>query len=88
MKSALCTALPKRSLWLGPLLGLWLALPSAHAADLRKPCDQLKSEIEAKLTQGGVKGFTLVIVAKDDPAPGKAVGTCGGGTKKILYTKN
>jgi len=34
-----------------------------------------------------VKGYTLDIVAKDADAPGKAVGTCEGGTKKIMYSK-
>jgi hypothetical protein len=32
-------------------------------------------------------GNTLDIVAKDKDAEGKVVGTCDGGTKKIIYTK-
>ena len=35
----------------------------------------------------GVKGYTLDIVAKDKDAEGKVVGTCEGGTKKIIYSK-
>jgi hypothetical protein len=34
-----------------------------------------------------VKGYTLEIVAKDKDAEGKVVGTCDGGTNKILYNK-
>ena len=52
-----------------------------------KPCEELKGEIEAKLTQKGVSEFTLNIVAKDAPEDGKVVGTCEGGAKKILYKR-
>jgi hypothetical protein len=52
-----------------------------------KPCEELKAEIEAKITQKGVTGFSLTIVAKDAPEDGKVVGTCDGGTKKILYKR-
>ena len=53
-----------------------------------KSCDELKTEIAAKLDAKGVKGYTLDIVAKDKDAEGKVVGTCDGGTKKIIYTKS
>jgi hypothetical protein len=52
-----------------------------------KACEELKTEIAAKLDAKGVKGYTLDIVAKDKDAEGKVVGTCDGGTKKIVYTK-
>jgi len=58
----------------------------AYAA---KPCDELKGEIEARLQEHGVKSYTLDIVAKDDDSKeGKVVGTCEGGTKKIVYKRN
>ncbi|HKV63874.1 MAG TPA: DUF1161 domain-containing protein [Candidatus Acidoferrum sp.] len=61
---------------------------SAHAqAQVAKPCEDLKTEIAQKLDAKGVKGYTLDIVAKDKDAEGKVVGTCDGGTKKIIYTK-
>ena len=53
-----------------------------------KPCEELKSEIAKKLDANGAKGYTLDIVAKDKDAEGKVVGTCGGGTMKIVYLKN
>src|SRR5882762_3205243 len=56
-------------------------------AQTAKPCEELKDEITKKLDAKGVKGYTLDIVAKDKDAEGKVVGTCDGGTKKIIYTK-
>jgi len=41
-----------------------------------KPCEELKSEIQKK------------IVPKDKNAEGKVLGTCGGGTMKIVYLKS
>jgi Protein of unknown function (DUF1161) len=64
---------------------------SAHAqAQAAKPCEDLKSEIAQKLDAKGVKSYNLEIVAKDakdKDAEGKVVGTCEGGTKKILYRR-
>jgi hypothetical protein len=65
---------------------LFVSLP-AHAQG-PKSCDELKTEIAKKLDDKGVKGYTLDIVAKDKDAEGKVVGTCEGGTKKIIYTKS
>ena len=59
----------------------------AQATPVAKPCEDLKSEIAAKLDAKGVKAYTLEIVAKDQDAEGKAVGTCEGGTKKIMYRR-
>ena len=52
-----------------------------------KPCEELKSEIAAKLDAKSVKGYMLEIVAKDKDAEGKVVGSCENGTKKIMYLK-
>jgi hypothetical protein len=52
-----------------------------------KPCEELKSEIETKIKNNGVTAFTLTIVDKDGQADGKVVGTCGGGTQKIVYKR-
>ncbi len=64
---------------------LFVSVPT-HAQG-PKSCDELKDEISKKLDAKGVKGYTLEIVAKDKDAQGKVVGTCDGGTKKIIYTK-
>jgi hypothetical protein len=61
---------------------------SAPAAQGPKACEELKSEIAAKLDAKGVKSYSLDIVAKDaDAGDAKVVGSCEGGTKKILYKK-
>ncbi|MDD5541638.1 MAG: DUF1161 domain-containing protein [Acidobacteriia bacterium] len=52
-----------------------------------KPCEELKSEIDAKLQAKGVKNYTLEIVVNDQVKEGKVVGSCDGGTKKIVYIK-
>jgi hypothetical protein len=64
---------------------LFVSVP-AHAQG-PKSCEELKDEISKKLDAKGVKGYTLEIVAKDKDAEGKVVGTCDGGTKKIIYNK-
>jgi len=51
-----------------------------------KPCEELKAEIAAKLDAKGVKGYTLEVVKKGDPA-GKVVGSCEGGSKEIVYRR-
>ena len=61
------------------------ATPAASGA---KACEELKSEIAAKLDAKGVKSYSLEIVTKDaDAGDAKVVGTCEGGAKKIVYKK-
>jgi hypothetical protein len=66
-----------------------LLLVSASAfAQAAKPCEDLKAEIAKKLDAKGVKSYSLDIMAKDDKeGDGKVVGTCEGGTKKIVYLR-
>ena len=66
-----------------------LLLVSASAfAQAAKPCEELKAEIAKKLEAKGVKSYSLEIMAKDDKeGEGKVVGTCEGGTKKIVYLR-
>ena len=65
-----------------------LVVPACSYAQAAKPCEELKTEIGAKLDAKGVTGYTLSIVAKDaDAGEAKVVGTCEGGTKKIVYKK-
>lgn len=53
-----------------------------------KPCDELKSEIGAKLDAKNVKGYELNIVRNEDLKDEKVVGSCEGGTKKITYLRH
>jgi hypothetical protein len=52
-----------------------------------RPCEDLKTEIEGKLKDKGVKSFTLEIVPADQVKDQKVVGSCDGGKNKILYTR-
>jgi cobalamin biosynthesis protein CbiD len=65
-----------------------LSLLSVTAFAAPKPCEELKTEIAAKLDAKGVKGYELTIVANDAVGDQKVVGTCDGGTKKITYKRN
>jgi hypothetical protein len=64
-----------------------LFVPACNYAQGAKPCEELKTEIAAKLDAKGVQGYSLEIVATDQDVDGKVVGTCDGGTKKIVYKK-
>lgn len=66
-------------------LGLLSLAGGAFAAG--KPCEELKSEIAAKLDAKGVPGYSLDVVDKGTTTDGKIVGTCEGGAKEIIYKK-
>jgi hypothetical protein len=62
------------------------ALICAPALSQIRPCEELKSEIEAKLRDMDVVAYTLEIVPADVEAPDmKVVGICNGGKNKIIY---
>jgi hypothetical protein len=52
-----------------------------------KPCEELKGEIDTKIKNNGVAAFSTTIVDKDAAEDGKVVGTCDGGSKKIVYKR-
>jgi hypothetical protein len=66
------------------VLGMVVAGP---ALAQRKDCGELKGEIEAKIKKNGVDKFSLDVVEGDKQGEGKVVGTCEGGTKKIVYKR-
>ncbi|MBI3147970.1 MAG: DUF1161 domain-containing protein [Betaproteobacteria bacterium] len=69
-----------------PLFGVLLALAVSPAL-ARKSCDELKAEIDAKLQEKKVSAYSLEIVDSDQTGDRKVVGSCDGGTKKIVYTR-
>lgn len=69
------------------LVAAILALAAASTFAAGKPCDELKTQIAAKLDAKNVAGYTLDIVAADKAGDAKVVGTCEGGAKKITYAK-
>ena len=69
------------------ILALVAVVMVASPAYAVKPCEELKTEIEAKLKEKGVKAYTLEIVPTKDVKDQKVVGSCEGGTKKITYER-
>jgi hypothetical protein len=69
-------------------LAALLFVSASAFAQAAKHCEELKAEIAKKLDAKGVKSYSLDIMAKDDKeGDGKVVGTCEGGTKKIVYLR-
>ena len=69
------------------MLAAMLLLVSINSIAQKKSCDDLKTEIEAKLDAKGVKDYELKIVSADEVKSETVVGSCEGGTKRIIYTK-
>lgn len=67
------------------LLLATLATPVALAQP--KDCEELKAEIDAKISANGVGSFTTTIVDRDAVEDGEVVGTCDNGTRKIVYKR-
>jgi hypothetical protein len=64
-------------------------LIAAPALAQRKDCEELKTEIDAKIKKNGVKEFSLEVVPNEQvkEGTGAVVGSCDGGTKKIVYKR-
>ena len=69
------------------LLAVGLLSIAGTALAAGKPCEELKSEIAAKIDAKGASGYSLEVVDKGAAADGKIVGTCEGGTKEIVYKR-
>lgn len=66
------------------VLTLVAMIAPAHAA---KSCDELKTEIEAKIKGHGVGSFTLDVLPSAEVKDRTVVGSCEGASKKVVYTK-
>jgi hypothetical protein len=66
------------------LIAIAIGTTPAHA---RKDCAELKNEIAAKIDANGVNGYTLEIVPTEAESAAKVVGTCNGGTERIVYLR-
>ncbi len=66
-----------------------LLLIATPALAQRKDCNELKVEIDEKIKKNGVKEFTTTIVPNEEvkEGMGAVVGSCDGGTKKIVYKR-
>ena len=69
----------------GSLLGCCLVLVGTpvHADN----CDAIQAQIDARIRASGINDFTLKAVASGVSAPGKTVGSCANGSRKILYSR-
>jgi hypothetical protein len=72
---------------LTPVVAMAMFICFSGPAQAATPCEEVKSEIAQKLDAKGVKSYTLEVVSKDQDTDGKVVGTCDGGTKKIVYRR-
>ncbi|CAM3279777.1 MULTISPECIES: DUF1161 domain-containing protein [Pseudomonas] len=70
------------------LLAVGLLSIAGTALAAGKPCEELKSELAAKLDAKGVQHYSLDVVDKGAAADGdKVIGSCEGGTKEIVYKR-
>ena len=69
------------------LLAVGLLSIAGTALAAGKPCEELKSEIAAKIDAKGASGYSLEVVDKGAAAGGDVVGSCEGGTKEIVYKR-
>ena len=71
-----------RILW---TVGLMAMTGSVLAAGM--PCEQLKSEIDAKIKANGVSHYSLRVVDKGTATDGQVVGSCSAGKRDIAYKR-
>ena len=70
------------------LLAVGLLSIAGTALAAGKPCEELKSELAAKLDAKGVQHYSLDVVDKGAATDGdKVIGSCEGGTKEIVYKR-
>ncbi len=63
---------------------LWLAFATAHAGN----CEDIRARIDAKIKTTGVEKYALTVVDAAANVPGKVVGSCDLGSRKIVYNKD
>lgn len=75
----------------GPVIvAAFLGLLAAGSARPQTPaCEQLKTELAARIDASGARGYALETVPAGTPAPpgAKAIGTCEAGRYKVLYRR-
>ena len=70
------------------LLAVGLLSIAGTALAAGKPCEELKSEIAAKIDAKGASGYSLEVVDKGAAAEGyEVVGSCEAGSKEIAYKR-
>jgi hypothetical protein len=73
---------------LSPLLKVTAFAALLHALpSLAVSCEELRAEVESKIRATGVALFTVSVVEASASTPGKIVGICDRGNKKLIYTQ-
>jgi hypothetical protein len=72
----------RRFLTVAPLI-----VAAFPVAALARDCNEVKTEIDAKIKAKGVTNYVLQIVNGPDVKEGKIVGNCDIGAKRIIYFK-
>lgn len=62
---------------------LFLASTASYADN----CEEIRGQIDAKIKASGVSQYVLLVADNAATAPGKVVGSCARGAKKILYAQ-
>lgn len=68
-------------------LGVLLLLLASTGPALAATCEELRASIEARIRANGVANFSVQVVDLAASGPGKQVGTCDLGRKKIMYVR-
>ena len=63
-----------------------MAVLATVTASHANNCEPIRAQIEAKYRAGGIQNFSLVTVDAAASAPGKVVGSCSNGTKRIVFS--
>lgn len=68
-------------------LAVLITMSGSTFAASYKPCEELKAEIDAKIKAKGAVSYTLEIILATEVKNQEIVGSCEGGTKKIVYIR-
>lgn len=60
---------------------LALAVTAGHASN----CEPLRARIDAGIAAKGITDYSVTVADKDARVPGRIVGTCDNGARKIVY---
>ena len=64
---------------------LLLTLSMLSMASQAQTCDEIKAGIDTRMRERGLSGFALTVVEATASEPGRVVGVCGQGSRKIVY---
>ena len=68
-----------------PLRLLVVAIALMPGLGMANNCEAIQQKIEARIKASGATGWTLTTVPVDSQLPGKVVGQCDLGRRKIVY---